>query len=189
MIERFSLDDITKAATVFDNDKLEWMNGVYIRALSVDDFAARVLPLIDERLGRRLDGNEQDRLAAIAPHVQERAKRLTEVAGQVAFLFGDVEFDPASWDKAMTGEEAPVALAAALASLATLDDWSTENIEAALRKMLTETELSARKGFQPLRVAITGSTVSPPLFESIEVLGRTDTLQRLEAALSRLGQA
>jgi len=187
MIERFSLEAITKAATVFDNDKLEWMNGVYIRALSVGDFLARVLPLVEEHLERLLDDDELARLTAIAPHVQERAKRLTEVAGQVAFLFGDVEYDEAAWEKVMTSPEAPVALVATRAGLGTLDDWSTEPIEVSLRGMLAETELSARKGFQPLRVALTGSTVSPPLFESIEALGREETLARLEAAASRIG--
>jgi len=189
MVARFRLEDVTKNATIFDNDKLEWMNGVYIRELSVDDFVARVRPLVEAHLGRALDPAELTQLTAIAPHVQERAKRLTEVAGQVAFIFGDVEYDEASWEKVMTKPEAPIAVAAAAAGLATLDDWSTPGIEATLRNMLEETELSARKGFQPLRVAVTGSTVSPPLFESIEVLGRDATLARLGAAVARMGDA
>jgi glutamyl-tRNA synthetase len=104
----------------------------------------------------------------------------------VAFIFGDVEFDEASWEKVMMTPEARVAIAAASGGLAILEDWSATGIEATLRNMLEETELSARKGFQPLRVAVTGSTVSPPLFESIEVLGRDVALARLQAAAARM---
>ncbi len=186
MVARFRLEDVTKNATIFDNDKLEWMNGVYIRELAVDDFVARVTQLVEEHLGRVLAVSEGEQLAAIAPHVQERAKRLTEVAEQVAFIFGDVEYDAASWEKVMTKPEASVAVAAAIAGLATLENWDTPAIEATLRNMLEETELSARKGLQPLRVAVTGSTVSPPLFESLDVLGRDVTLARLEAAAARM---
>ncbi|MCP3975583.1 MAG: glutamate--tRNA ligase [bacterium] len=186
MIDRFDIDDVTKNPTIFDNDKLEWMNGVYIREMSTDDFVARISPMVEAHLGRPLETDEMGQLAAIAPHVQERAKRLTDVAEQVAFIFGDVVYDDVSWDKVMTTSEAPVAIAAATAGLATLQEWTTDSIEAALRNMLSETELSARKGFQPLRVALTGSTVSPPLFESIEVLGRERAIARLEAAQGRL---
>ena len=187
MVARFRLEGVTKNATIFDNDKLEWMNGVYIRELSTEDFVGRVTPLFEEHLGRTLEPAELGQLAAIAPHVQERAKRLTEVAAQVAFIFGDVAYDEASWEKVMTNPEALIAVGAAGAGLATLEDWTTAAIEATLSNMLEETELSARKGFQPLRVAVTGSTVSPPLFESIEVLGRKVAIARLEAAAARMG--
>ena len=186
MIARFDLDDVTKNATIFDNDKLEWMNGVYIRNLTVDEFVDRVVPLVEADLGEPLDDDARTRMAAIAPHVQERAKLLADVPQQVRFLFGDVTFDETAWGKVMTGEEASVAVDGAAAALGTLAEWSTASIEVALRGMLAETELSARKGFQPLRVALTGSTISPPLFESIEVLGRDETLRRLRAASDRL---
>lgn len=186
MIDRFDLSDVTKNATIFDNDKLEWMNGVYIRELDLDEFIARVTPLVEDELGQALGNEEQQMLARIAPHVQERAKRLTDVAAQVSFLFRPVEYDEESWAKAMTSTEAQIALAAAVGALGTLEEWTTEAIEGVLRNMLTETSLSARKGLQPIRVAISGSTVSPPLFESVEVLGREESLSRLEAAKSRL---
>lgn len=187
MIERFDLNEVTKNPTIFDNDKLEWMNGVYIRELDTADFVERVEPLVAAHLGRSLDGGEHSQLVGIAPHVQERAKRLTEVAEQVAFLFGDVMYDEASWEKVMTKDEAAVAIPAALAALGTIEEWTTENIENALRNMLAETELSARKGLQPIRVAISGSTISPPLFESIEVLGRDEAVARLERAIAKMG--
>ncbi len=186
MVERFNLSDVTRNPTIFDNDKLEWMNGVYIRALSVEEFVSRLRPFVEDGLGRRLEPAEQIQLEAIAPHVQERVKRLSEVPDQVAFLWGDVHYDTASWEKVMTQEKAPTALADATARLGALESWTTEAIESELRAMLAALDLSARKGLQPIRVAVTGSTVSPPLFESIEVLGREQTLARLATAAERL---
>jgi len=171
---------------VFDITKLEWMNGVYIRSLDPADFAARSLPSVEADLGRTLTPGEQETFAAVAPLVQERSRRLTEVAPQVRFLFTPAEMDPASWESVMTIPEARLALEGALAALEGLGAWGKEAIEAALRGVLTERGLSARQGLQPVRVAVTGSTVSPPLFESLAALGREGTLSRLQAALGSL---
>jgi glutamyl-tRNA synthetase len=123
----------------------------------------------------------------VAPLIQERAKRLVEVPEQTRFLFvGEIEYDPASWDKVMTKAEAPVAVDGALARLAGLEEWATPAIESVLRAMLDELGLSAGKGLQPIRVAVTGSSVSPPLFESLEALGRDRSLARLREAAARL---
>ena len=110
------------------------------------------------------------------------AKHLTEAPEQVRFLLTDIEYDEASWQKVMTKDGADVAVAAARERLSGLDEWTLEAVEAALRAMLEEHELSARKGLQPLRVAISGSSVSPPLFESILALGQDRTVQRLQRA-------
>ncbi len=129
---------------------------------------------------------EWSRFVELAPLVQERTKLLSEIADQVRFLFVDeVEFDGDSWDKVMT-PEAVAPLEAARARLTELGDWSATEIEASLRSMLADLGLNPRKGLQPLRVAVTGSTVSPPLFESMAVLGREVTLQRLSTAIDRL---
>ncbi len=186
MVERFELDAVSKNPATFDLAKLEWMNGVYIRHLSAEEFVARAEPFVVDALGRALAPEERVTLNAIAPLVQERAKLLGEVGPQVAFLFGDVEYDEASWEKVMTKPEVPGVLTAAGRALAVLEEWDTPSIEAALRAMLEAEELSARKGLQPLRVAVSGSSVSPPLFESMEALGRERTLRRLEAAVARL---
>jgi glutamyl-tRNA synthetase len=187
MIGRFDLDDVSKNPAVFDTKKLEWMNGVYIRELEPADFIDRTVALVEDRLGRALSDEERARYEEIAPHVQERAKLLPEVAEQVEFLFVDeVTYDEASWQKVMTAAEARIAVDGARDRLAALDDWSIEGVEAALRGMLEDLGLSARKGLQPLRVAVSGSSVSPPLFESIAVLGRESTLARLTAAFERL---
>jgi glutamyl-tRNA synthetase len=184
MVERFDLAAVSRNPAVFDITKLEWMNGVYIRSLDPADFAARCLPLVAADLGRALAPAEGDTFRAIAPLVQERSRRLTEVAPQVRFLFAPAEMDPASWQSVMTAAEARPAVEGALAALEGLAAWDKEGIEGALRGVLTEKGLSARKGLQPVRVAVTGSTVSPPLFESLDALGREATLARLQAALA-----
>jgi glutamyl-tRNA synthetase len=186
MVARFSLGSVSRNPAVFDPAKLEWMNGVYLRALEPGDFVARALPFVETALGRPLEPEETDRVVTLAPLVQERVKRLDEVGPQVAFLFDDVVYDQASWDKVMVGPGVPLVLARAMEALRRLEPWSTESIEEALRRVIDELGLSARKGLQPLRVAVTGSAVSPPLFESIAVLGRERTLPRLTEAGKRL---
>jgi glutamyl-tRNA synthetase len=188
MVNRFDLGEVSRNPAVFDPEKLQWMSGVYLRALSVEEFVARSLPLVIADLDRGLSADEVSVFHTIAPHVQARAKLLTDVPDQVRFLFVDeVNYDEESWEKVMTTEEAPIAIEETLAVLGDLESWNTEAIDEALRGMLAAHDLSARKGLQPIRVAISGSTVSPPLFESIEVLGRGRTVARLEEALSRLG--
>jgi len=187
MISRFDLSTVSKNPAVFDQQKLEWLNGVYIRDMSVEDFVEKTLPSVEADLGRSLSDSERDQFTEMVPHVQERTKLLPEVADQVRFLFTDIEtYDEKSWSKVMDKPEGPVALDAATAVLGELDPWTTEGIETALRAMLEETGLNARKGFQPIRVAISGSTVSPPLFESLEILGKPETLTRLTTARSLL---
>jgi len=186
MIDRFDLGTVSRNPAIFDTDKLEWMNGVYVREMDADGFVAAVRPLVEGSLGRDLSSVEVDTLREIAPLVQERTKLLTEVGSQVAFLFGDIEYDDTSWDKVMTKEGAAEAVAGAGDRLADVEDWSTESIEAALRGMLEDLDFSARKGLQPLRVAISGSSVSPPLFESIAALGKDRTVERLATAAARM---
>jgi glutamyl-tRNA synthetase len=185
-IKLFELTDISKNPAVFDETKLDWMNGEYVRALPVDKFVRRALPFLEDGLDRSLKPGELEQFQLLAPLVQERTKRLSEVAGQVRFLFTDqLETDEESWKKVMTDEVAPVLLAAAQ-RLEAMASWEADDIEATLRSLLDELSLNARKGLQPLRVAITGSTVSPPLFESMAVLGRERALQRLRDASAQL---
>ena len=187
MISRFDLTTVSKNPAVFDPQKLEWLNGVYIRDMSDDEFVASTLLLVEEDLGRTLSDDERTQFMEMVPLVKERTKLLPEVADQVRFLFTDIDkYDEKSWSKVMDTPEALVALDAALAALTPLDEWTTESIESALRQMLTDTGLNARRGFQPVRVAISGSTVSPPLFESLATLGKAKTLTRISNARSRL---
>ena len=186
-IERFDLAAVSKNAAVFDPEKLEWMNGVYIRDLDPVEFVDRVIPFIEEDLGRELSGAEREQLSALGPLVQERVKLLTGVPEMMSFvLTTSLTYDDTSWRKVMETETTPTALDAAIDRLAAVGEWTAPAIEAELRAMLGELELNARKGLQPVRVATTGSTVSPPLFETLEVLGREKTLDRLRAARARL---
>jgi glutamyl-tRNA synthetase len=188
MVDRFDLNTVSRNPAVFDVAKLEWMNGVYIRSMSDDDFVAAIRPLVEESLGRPLESADLEKLTAVAPLVKERTKLLPEVPDQVHFLFAPIDgYDEDSWEKVMSTPEATIALDGARGSLSSLDDWTTEAIDAALRAMLADHELSGRKGLQPIRVAVSGSTVSPPLFESLEILGREESLRRITTARSLLG--
>ncbi len=186
-VERFELADVSKNPAVFDVDKLQWMNGEYVRAAAVDQFAAAARPFLERGLGRALEEGEWDRFRSIAPLVQERVKLLQEVPGMVGFLYREeVDYDEASWKKVMKPDLAPQVLEEARARLSAVEPWDHRGIEETLRAMLADLGIGAGKGLQPIRVAVTGTSVSPPLFESLEALGRQRTLARLVAAAGRL---
>ncbi|MFO7549519.1 MAG: glutamate--tRNA ligase [Acidimicrobiia bacterium] len=186
-VAAFDLPQVSKNPAVFDPDKLEWMNGEYVRALAPDEFTIRARPFLERGLGRALSDDDWAGFEVIAPLVQERTRLLSEVAGQVRFLYETPEYDEDSWTKVMEVEGVGAVLAAAVESLQGVGDWSSTSIEAALRGMLEDLGVGARKGLQPIRVAVTGSSISPPLFESLAVLGRAHTLERLTLARGRLG--
>ena len=187
-IEAFELTNVQKSPAVFDPEKLGWMNGLYIRAMSSEAFAEIAVVSVQEHLGRSLDEGERSRLAGLAPLIQERTKLTTEIGPAARFLFVDVAYDPKAWRKVMKAD-AGRALAAARAALEEIEEWETENIEQALRSMLAAESLNPRKGWQPIRVAITGSNISPPLFESLAALPREIALARITAAIERLDEA
>ncbi len=186
-IERFDLDGVSKNPAVFDTDKLQWMNGEYIRATDTTDFAQRARPHLEAELGRPPTDQEWATFSEMSPLLQERVKLMTEIGEMSRFLFVDkVEFDEGSWSKVMKGDTPSVAMETALRHLAPVEDWTAASIEEALRAQLDDTGLNPRKGWQPLRVAVTGSQVSPPLFESMAAIGRQRTLDRIERALERI---
>jgi glutamyl-tRNA synthetase len=178
LVERFSLERVSASPAQFDYRKLDWMNGVYIRELPPEEFAHRLVLWLGEQ-GYDWDAELATRAA---PLVQEKIAKLSEFPGFAGFLFHGVEPDPAELDGG-----APV-LAAAREALAGLEPFEAEAIEAALRGVLDALGLKPRQGFQPIRVAVTGSRVSPGLFESIELLGREETLTRLAAAGESAGR-
>ena len=171
LVERFSLERVSSSPAQFDYAKLDWMNGVYLRDLSEDEFAHRLVLWLGEH-GYDWDA---ERVRKAAPLVQEKIVKLSDFPGFAGFLFEDV-------DASIDGD-AEVVLAARDA-LATLDPFTAESVETALRAVVERLGLKPRQGFQPIRVAVTGSTVSPGLFESIELLGREKTLQRLNASVA-----
>ncbi|MDX6439670.1 MAG: nondiscriminating glutamyl-tRNA synthetase [Gaiellaceae bacterium] len=170
LIERFSLERVGASPATFDYDKLDWMNGVYLRAMSPDEYAETLLTYLREQ---GYDWDEQ-RVRAAAPLVQEKIARLGEFPDFAGFLFHDVEPDPAVLD--------PDVLRAAAEALERVQPFTAERIEAALRELCDRLGLKPRQAFAPIRVAVTGSKVSPGLYESLELLGREESLARLRRA-------
>ncbi len=187
-VAAFDLAGVSSSPAVFDPVKLQWMNGEYIRNhTSTHDFAGIVRPFVEDYLGSAVPDPDWQRAAAVLPLVKERVKLLSEAGPQLAFLLSEkIEYDPRSWRKVMKGPVVESVLSEAAVVLGGVDDWRTETIEQALRALIAALGVSARKGFQPIRVAVTGSSISPPLFESLEALGRARTLARLAEAGSRL---
>jgi glutamyl-tRNA synthetase len=186
-VEAFTLERVSKNPAVFDTEKLLWMNGEYIRALDTVEFVARATPWVREAIGRELTESELAAFSQIAPLVQERSKLLTEVGPQVAFLCTeDLTYDEASWDKVMTKDGVSDILSAAADRLETLTPFDVPSIESLLRALAEEQGIGVGKAFQPVRVAVTGSSVSPPLFESIAVLGKDRSVARIRHSHARL---
>jgi glutamyl-tRNA synthetase len=176
LIERFSLDRVAKNPATFDMDKLEWINGHYIRELTPERLAADLVPFC-ESAGFNADSIEGRRnLARVSPLLAERMKRLTDAPPMIRFLFEDVAPD-AKAVKALEGQGEYLRTVAARLDI--VEKWTSEAIEGALRALAEELELKPRKAFQPIRAAVTGTLVSPPLFESLEILGRKVTIERL----------
>ncbi|HIE21803.1 MAG TPA: glutamate--tRNA ligase [Acidimicrobiia bacterium] len=186
-IAAFDLVDVSKNPAVFDPEKLTWMNGEYIRAMDLDRFLELARPHVEGTLGRTLTEEEWERFVLVAPLVQERTKLAPEIGEQVRFLFSDISYDKRSWQKVMAKDGVGRVLDEGLARLSALESWEVSEIEAALRRIPEELGIGAGKAFQPLRVAVTGSSVSPPLFESMAALGREQTLARIERARRELG--
>jgi glutamyl-tRNA synthetase len=172
LVDRFSLDRVIPSPAAFDYQKLDWMNGVYLRALPLETYA--------DELARWLrdEGYEWDEelVRRSAPLVQEKIERFGQFPEFAGFLFREIEPDPALLDG-----DAPV-VAAARDELAAVDPFRAPEIEAALRGLAERLELSPRKAFQPIRIAVTGSKISPGLFESLELLGKDESLKRLSSA-------
>jgi glutamyl-tRNA synthetase len=170
LVDRFSLERVGSSPATFDYAKLDWMNGVYLRALTADEYAGRLLDYLGEQ---GLDWPEE-RVRAAAPLVQEKIGRLGEFPGFAGFLFHDVAPDPELLDARI--------LDTALGALAATEPWGSEAIEVSLKGICEELGEKPRTVYLPIRVAVTGSRVSPGLYESLELLGREEALARLQAA-------
>jgi glutamyl-tRNA synthetase len=170
LVRLFTLDRVSSSPAVFDYEKLAWLNGVHLRNLTPDEYAERVLTYLREH---GIDWKE-GLVRRAAPLVQEKIETLSQFPDYVRFLFEEVQPDPALLDSRV--------LEAAAEALSELDPFDAETIERALRELAERLGLKPREAFQPIRVAVTGSKVSPGLFESIELLGREKTLERLIAA-------
>jgi glutamyl-tRNA synthetase len=188
MVEAFDVTRVSANPARFDLKKAEAINATHLRALPVEDFTARVVPFLAAAglVGDPPAEEQQRILRAIAPLAQERMIVLSDAVGLLGFLFvDDVEIEDAAAAKHLRPEDAEV-LDAASAALRELPDWTAPAIEEALKSALVEgLGRKPRQAFGPVRVAISGRTVSPPLYESIELLGRERTLARLVAARAK----
>jgi glutamyl-tRNA synthetase len=171
LVARFELERVVPSPATFDYQKLDWMNGVYLRALPPDAYADELLHYLRE------NGHDWDEelVRRTVPIVQEKIERFGQYPDFAGFFFRDVAPDPALLDG-----RAPV-VEAARDELAQVDPFEADRIEAALRGLAERLELSPRKAFEPIRIAVTGSKVSPGLFESLELLGKDESLRRLSA--------
>ena len=187
MAEAFSLERVSQNPARFDLKKCTAINADWIRALDPTDLAARVVPFLVGAgvVDDPLTDDEQRVLAAAVPLVQERLETLGQAVGMLSFLLvPEVRFaiDPTDAAAVLTPDAVPV-LTAAIGALTAVEEWSTVSIEQALRQALVDDlGLKPKVAFGPVRVAVTGRRVSPPLFESLEILGRAATLARLERA-------
>jgi glutamyl-tRNA synthetase len=174
LIEGFSLERVSKNPAVFDEQKLRWMNGRYLREMETAELARR----LEELLGR-------DGLEAAAGVAQEKMQTLADFWPLAGFLVEPQPTDERAWEKVMR-DGAEERLAAVRDELAGLEAFDQETVEAALRGLVDRLGVKAKDLFQPLRVAIAGSTISPGIFESVAALGREETLARTDRALERL---
>ncbi len=187
IIEMFDIADVNPSAAMFDVKKLEAINGEYIRALSPEEFGKSIAPWLEEE---DWAGNVDDEvLRQVAPLVQERTRVLAEAPKQLDFFFWDnQEMDSDAWQKVMLKDSARSILEAARSVLADVE-WNVEALHEAVRKIAESHELKLGKAQAPIRVAITGRTVGPPLFESMYFLGREVVVERLGNALQKLVEA
>jgi glutamyl/glutaminyl-tRNA synthetase len=173
LIELFSLERVSRNPAVFDEQKLRWMNGRYLREMSTE----KLQRLLEERLGRELPSDAVE----IA---QEKMQTLDDFWTLAGFLVERRPTDEKAWNKVMQ-DGAGERLAKARDALAEAEPFTAESVEHALRSVVDQLGAKPKDVFQPVRVAISGSTVSPGIFESVAVLGRDETLARIDQALAR----
>ncbi|MGI2336426.1 MAG: glutamate--tRNA ligase [Dehalogenimonas sp.] len=192
IIDNFSIDRVSKTAAIFNVEKLDWMNGVYIRELSLDEFTDRSLPFLAAGVPESAT-YDRDYVKNALALLQERVKKLGELRDQpelTHFFFNDnLEYLPAELvGKKMTSTGTLTALEAALTKIESMPEFTVETMETALRALAEDLELKPGQLFGGLRVAVTGLNVSPPLFETMAVLGRTRTVNRIQAAVAKMRQ-
>jgi glutamyl-tRNA synthetase len=177
LIERFRIKDVGRAAAIFDEKKLRWINGRFMREMPLEDYTE----VVAKRLGRAPD----ERLRVACQIVQEKSQTLAEVWPLVRFLFEMPDVDEKSWRKVMKGN-AREFLVAAREALAAADGFDAAAVEEALSPLPDRFEVGAGRIYQPIRVAITGGSVSPGIFGSLAALGRDESLARIDASVERL---
>jgi glutamyl-tRNA synthetase len=188
LVRDFSLERIAKTGAIFNIDKLNWMSGVYIRQLNAEEFLQRVLPFLEAGLPQGIKRPlSTEYVQQMAPLIQERITTLGEAAEYAEFFFvQELDYDPALLTADLTAEAALEALQAANKRLQRLDSFDASSLEGLLRPLASELGLKTGEFFGLLRVATTGRTAAPPLFQTMAILGKERCLKRIEAALREL---
>jgi glutamyl-tRNA synthetase len=181
--QAFRLEDVTHSPAYFDQKKLNAFNGDYIRLMPLDEFVTSASAELPPEWDRA-------RFAAIAPHIQQRLVTMRDVPGVVDFLFlpagADVAVDERSWDQAMQADWAVPLLSDVREAYAAVGTWDAPTLKSTMEAVMDPYGVKLGKAQAPVRVAVTGRSIGPPLFESLEVLGRDETLRRLDAARERM---
>lgn len=194
LIQHFNLEHVSKAGAIFDTEKLTWMNGVYIRSLSIPDLATRIRPFLERPqedgglsndVSRPLD---EDLLLQVAPLARERLKVLADATSVLALFFEapDVYEPTALIQKGATAEQTISALNCTIQLLETVESWDRVELETVVRSLVNELNMLPGQLFGTIRLAVTGKSVSPPLFETIHALGRNRSLEGLRSAVNVL---
>ena len=185
-ISKFDLKNVLPNSAIFDEKKLLWLNGLYIRSTDIEDFHATALLQIENDIQRDLFDEEKSRLSIIFPSVQERIETLADLTQQVMFLIDEPFIvDELDWQD-VNNDEAQKYLFSLREEFINLDKFSLESIETIMRKILEEINVKTKVGFQAARVSITGTKISPPLFESIFALGKEAVIARLAESIEKL---
>ena len=185
-ISKFDLKNVLPNSAIFDEKKLLWLNGLYIRSTDIEDFQSTALSQIENDIQRSLFDDEKSRLLKIFPSVQERIETLADLTQQVMFLIDEpFVVDELDWQD-VNNEEAQKYLFLIREEFINLDNFSLDSIEIVMRKTLEEINVKTKIGFQAARVSITGTKISPPLFESIFALGREAVIARLAESIEKL---
>ena len=185
-ISKFDLKNVLPNSAIFDEKKLLWLNVLYIRSTDIEDFQSTALSQIENDIQRTLFDEEKSRLLKIFPSVQERIETLADLTQQVMFLIDEpFVVDELDWQD-VNNEEAQKYLFLLREEFINLDNFSLDSIENVMRKTLEEINVKTKVGFQAARVSITGTKISPPLFESIFALGREAVIARLAESIEKL---
>ena len=185
-IEKFDLHDVLPNSAIFDDKKLLWLNGLYIRSESNEDFTTEAIEKITHSLQREIFEDELKRIKLIFPAVQERIETLNDIKEQIMFLLDEpFMVNDEDW-LSVNSEEAQEYLAKIRSEFIELKNFTLENIEKVMRDSIESLGIKTKVGFQAARVSITGTKISPPLFESIFALGREGTIARLAQSIENL---
>ncbi len=190
LIKYFSIERISSTAAIFNHEKLNWMNGLYIREMPAEELSKQIMPVLESDLPASVPRPiSEEYTMQVIPLIQERINTLGEAASYADFFFlGDeLEYDPALLIAKKTDKESTLkALKAGLERLLSINEWNHDSLEGSLRLLAEEQGTKAGQLFSPLRVACTGRTASPGLFETMAVLGREKCLRRIEVAINKL---